>query len=175
MINLDQSLKNSLSSWAVITKEKWKARLTVLAWRANSVITQVNQKVKVYELMWPATTRARRQGPSRVFHLPHPLSPLVTKSCSFYLLFITETHIILFSHYTPALIQIFTCSHWAVLSISHHMLLLGSWWGSMNSTTFSHTGPKQIKLIIIILKKECQTERKTAPLLLGTLFQRLWF
>lgn len=143
-----------------MTKEKWKARLTILAWRANSMITQVNQKVNVYELMWPATTRARRQGPSRVFHLPHPLSPLVTKSCSFYLLFITETHIILFNHYTPAEIQIFTCSHLVVLSISHHTLLLGSWWGSMNSTTFSHPGPRQIKLIIIILKKGVSDREK---------------
>lgn len=119
--------------------------------------------------------RARRQGPSRIFQLTYPLSPLVTKSCSFYLLFIIEPRIILFNHYTPAVIQVFTCSHLALLPISHCALLLGSQWGSMNSTTLSHPGPKQIKLMIKKKKKEWQTEKKNSTFISGNSIQRLWF
>lgn len=124
------------------------------------MLMQVNQNVKVCEVMWPETTLTRRQGPSRAFHLPHPLSLLVTRSRSFYLLFITGTHIILFSHFTPAIIQIFTRSRLVVLPSSHHALQLVSRWASMKSTTFSHPGLKQIKLIISFLKRRGRQREK---------------
>ena len=140
-----QSLKNSFRSWVVMTRGEIKDQINCPGLQNQFRETQVNQNIKVCELMWPPSTQTRRRSLSRTFHLIHPLQPM-------------SPQVLLpsFHCWNPYLLPQSLCPrcnssfHLPSLGRSSSLLrilLLGSSWGSRNSTPLSQSDSKQTEEI----------------------------